>query len=105
MNNNKTTEGFPTGPASLFFALGCVAGAAIYHFGKDSAVHAVDRAQEYREARRVLAQEERAARDVRALEDQRRRKDVYATVREKRALVKAEAVQAQAQALLARARA
>ena len=102
---DKKTEEFSTGTASVFFALGCVAGAAIYHFGREPALSAVDRAQEYREARRVLAQEERATRAARALEDQRRRKELVAKVRGQRALVRAEAVQAQAQALLVRARA
>ena len=101
---DKKTEDFPTGTASVFFALGCVAGAAIYHFGREPALSAVDRAQEYREAKRVLAQEERAAREARAREQQQRRQDVFAEVRGRRALAKAGAVQAQAQALLARAR-
>ena len=99
---DKKTEDFPTGTASVFFALGCVAGAAIYHFGREPALSAVDRAQEYREAKRVLAQEERAAREARAREEQQRRQAVFAQVRGRRALAKAGAVQAQA--LLARAR-
>ena len=105
MDNKKPTEDFPTGTASLFFALGCVAGAAIYHFGREPALNAVDQAQEYREARRVLAQEEKAARDLRAREQRQRREAVFAKVRGHRALQKAGAVQAQVQALLARARA
>ena len=101
---DKKTEDFPTGTASVFFALGCVAGAAIYHFGREPALSAVDRAQEYREAKRVLAQEERAAREARAREEQQRRQAVFAQVRGRRALAKYGVVQAQAQALLARAR-